>query len=143
MSPASAAAPATMNVFRHVWRSMASAAATSSDHAATATGCHDAPARIVEIIDAAFTNGEHLENTQSVPGPAGMVVVGGNIVAADGTRVSSQDSWVMSNAQVYGLTSDARRHTLLPDGRDLIPDWPTYNDAVGGCVGIATRAANR
>lgn len=105
--------------------------------------CGEAPARIVEMINAAFTNGEHLEHMQSVSGPSGMVIVGGNIVDATGTRVSSADSWVMSAGAIYGLSSDARRHTLLPDGRDLIlGNWATYNDAVGECVMAATRAAN-
>lgn len=106
-------------------------------------GCGEAPSRIVEMINAAFTNGEHLENMQSVSGPSGMVIVGGNIVDASGTRVSSADSWMMSDGAIYGLSSDARRHTLLPDGRDLIPgNWATYNDAVGECVAAATRSAN-
>lgn len=95
------------------------------------------------MINAAFTDGEHLENMQSVSGPSGMVIVGGNIVDPSGKRVSSADSWVMSGGAIYGLSSDARRHTLVPDGRDLIPgNWATYNDAVGECVVAATRAAN-
>lgn len=49
----------------------------------------------------------------------------------------------MVAGEIYGLSSDARRHTLVPDGRDLIPgNWATYNDAVGECVVAATRAAN-
>lgn len=120
---------------------------TSATAAAPATtapaGCDEAPARIVDMVNTAFTNGEHLENTQSVTGPSGMVIVGGNIVDAAGTQVSSADSWVMSGGSVYGLSSDARQHTLLPDGRDIIPgNWTTYNDAVGECVVAATRAAN-
>ena len=95
------------------------------------------------MVDAAFADGEHLENAQSVRGPSGMVIVGGNIVDTAGTRVSSADSWVMVAGEIYGLSSDARRHTLVPDGRDLIPgNWATYNDAVGECVVAATRAAN-
>lgn len=110
---------------------------------AAGPGCDTAPAQIVEMINAAFTDGEHLENVQSVRGPSGMVIVGGNIVDTAGTRVSSADSWVMSGGAIYGLSSDARRHTLVPDGRDLIPgNWATYNDAVGECVIAATRAAN-
>ena len=107
---------------------------------AKAAGCNDAPSKIVGLIDESFTNGERLENTQSVTGPSGMVVVGGNIVGQDGDRVSSSDSWVMSGGEVYALSSDARRHTLLKDGRDVLGDnWTTYNDAVGECVQEATR----
>lgn len=109
---------------------------------AAGPGCDEAPARIVEMINAAFSNNEHLENMQSVSGPSGTVIVGGNIVDATGTRVSSADSWVMSGGAIYGLSSDARRHTLVPDGRDVIGDWTTYNDAVGECVVAALRAAN-
>ncbi|MGD9517826.1 hypothetical protein [Mycolicibacterium sp.] len=117
-------------------------AAPNTPAPATGPGCDEAPARIVDLINAAFTDGEHLENAQSVTGPSGMVVVGGNIVDPTGMRVSSADSWVMSGGSIYGLSSDARRHTLVPDGRDLIPDWTTYNDAVGECVVAALRAAN-
>lgn len=109
---------------------------------AAGPGCDEAPARIVALINAAFADGEHLENMQSVSGPSGTVIVGGNIVDATGTRISSADSWVMSGGAIYGLSSDARRHTLVPDGRDVIGDWTTYNDAVGECVVAATRAAN-
>ncbi|AMS02187.1 membrane protein [Mycobacterium phage Pipsqueaks] len=109
---------------------------------AQATGCSEAPAKVVDVINASFTNGEHLENAQSISGPSGMVIVGGNITTPSGERVSSQDSWVMSDATVYALTSDARRHTMLPDGRQLIDNWPEYNDAVGTCVGIATRSGS-
>ena len=118
-------------------------AAPNTPVPAAGPGCDEAPARIVDLINAAFTDGEHLENTQSVSGPSGMVIVGGNIVDPAGTRVSSADSWLMSGGAIYGLSSDARRHTLVPDGRDLIPgNWATYNDAVGECVVAATRAAN-
>lgn len=118
------------------------AAAPNTPVPSAGPGCDEAPARIVEMINAAFTKGEHLENMQSVSGPSGTVIVGGNIVDATGTRVSSADSWVMSGGAIYGLSSDARRHTLVPDGRDVIGDWTTYNDAVGECVVAATRAAN-
>lgn len=105
--------------------------------------CKDAPAGIVAMIDAAFTDGKHLENAQSIDLPKAMTIVGGNIVDPDGTRVSSQDSWLLSGGIVYALTSDARRRTMLPDGRDLLYfDWTTYNDQVGTCVGQATKSAN-
>lgn len=97
--------------------------------------CHEAPAKAVEMIEASFTNAEHLVNTQSVYGPSASVVIGGNIDNADGSRMSSRDSWLLRGGVLYALTSDARRHTLLPDGRDLLNDWTTYNDAVANCVG--------
>ncbi|CAN5396675.1 hypothetical protein BH09ACT8_BH09ACT8_45830 [soil metagenome] len=57
-------------------------------------------------------------------------------------KESSQDTWVLSNGQVYALTSDARSHTLLPDGRDLDThffEWTDFNDAVSKCVGDIER----
>ncbi len=111
---------------------------------AAGAGCDPAPAEIVEMVNRSFTNGEHLEMTQSLSGPSGTVIVGGNIVDRDGTKVSSSDSWVMSGGAIYGLTSDARRHTSVPDGRSILGNkWPTYNDAVGECVQEAERTANR
>lgn len=103
--------------------------------ARAAVGCSAAPAKIVEIINASFTDDEHLEQGQSVDGPSGTVIVGGNIVSNTGDRVSSHDSWLMSGGKMFGLSSDARRHTLLPDGRKMLVDWSTYNDAVAECVG--------
>ncbi|MFD6197230.1 hypothetical protein ACFWE3_11050 [Mycobacteriaceae bacterium NPDC060252] len=100
-----------------------------------AVGCKGAPAKIVDIINSSFTDGERLEQSQSVDGPSGTVIVGGNIVSTAGERISSHDSWLMSGGKVFGLSSDARRHTLLPDGRKVVADWTTYNDAVGACVG--------
>jgi hypothetical protein len=113
--------------------------------AAPAAGCLPAPAAIVDIINANFTNGEHLEHAQSVHGTHAETYVGGNIVDTAGTKVSSQDTWVQSDGAVYALTSDARRYTLLPDGRRLEThfwDWTDYNDAVGKCVGDLERAQN-
>jgi hypothetical protein len=96
------------------------------------------------MINASFTNGEHVENEQSLMGPSGTVIVGGNIVDASGTRVSSSDSWVMSGGTVYGLSSDARQRTTLVDGRGVLGDnWTNFNDAIGECVQAATRAANK
>ena len=108
--------------------------------------CKEAPSAVVEIINASFTNGEHLEHAQAVEGPQTMTYVGGNIFDPSGTKLSSQDSWVLSDGVVYALTSDARRHTVLLDGRDLEAhfwDWAEYNDAVGKCVGDVERAANQ
>jgi hypothetical protein len=113
---------------------------------APTSGCDLAPGRVVDIINASFTNGEHLEHAQSVDGPKAVVFVGGNIFDATGTKVSSQDTWALSDGQVYALTSDARRHTLLPDGRDLPTmdwDWADYNDTVSKCVGDVERAENQ
>ena len=109
-------------------------------------GCQDAPSRIVDIIDASLTDGEHLEHTQAIEGPHSTTYVGGNIFGANGMKVSSQDTWVLSNGQVYAITSDARQRTLLPDGRHvplLRPDWGVYNAAVNTCVGQVERAENQ
>ncbi|MEC4837542.1 hypothetical protein R2362_23970 [Mycobacteroides chelonae] len=104
--------------------------------------CRSTPTKLVEIIDAAFTNGEHLAHTQSVDGPSGSQIVGGGIVAADGTTESNRDTWVMRGGAMYALTSGARRHTTLPDGRGDWA-WESYSDSVGACVDRVERAANQ
>jgi hypothetical protein len=116
--------------------------AAAPSQTARTPSCSPAPAAIVDMINAAFTNGEHLEHAQSVEAPKAVTFVGGNIFGADGTKASSQDAWLVSGGQVYALSSDARRRTLLPDGRDLATDWPTYSDEVGTCVGDVERAEN-
>jgi hypothetical protein len=107
-----------------------------------ATSCVEAPSAIVEMINAAFTDGERLEHTQAVNAPNDMTYVGGNIFGADGTKESSQDTWLVSNGALHALTSDARRRTMLPDGRDVDPAWGQYNAQVNRCVGQVERAAN-
>lgn len=97
--------------------------------------CHTAPSAIVDIITASFTNGEQLANAQSIDAPRAMTLVGGDIVGADGSRISSRDAWLVSGGAVYAITSDARRHTLLPDGRDVFEDWQEYNAELSNCVG--------
>ncbi|MCV7173869.1 hypothetical protein H7I41_28500 [Mycobacterium manitobense] len=107
-----------------------------------AANCTEAPTAIVDMINAAFTDGEQLEHTQAVNAPDATTYVGGNIFGADGTKASSQDTWLVSNGAVFAITSDARRRTLLPDGRDIDPAWGQYNAAVYQCVGQVERAAN-
>lgn len=115
-------------------------APSTSSSTAAAAACDEAPARVVEMINAAFTNGEHLEHAQAVRGPNAMTFVGGNIYDAAGERVSSEDAWVLSNGAVYALTSDARRRTLLQDGRDLDQNWTQRVEPLGACVSRVARA---
>ena len=44
---------------------------------------------------------------------------------------------LFSDGVVYAMASAARRHSLLPDGRDLLDDWITYNDGLTNCIGRA------
>lgn len=114
--------------------------------AAPPSTCSDAPTAIVDIINASFTDGQHLEHAQAVTGPNSTTYVGGNIFDAAGVKESSQDTWVLSDGVVYAITSDARQRTTLPDGRDvegIALEWPGYNDAVGACVGQLERAENQ
>lgn len=112
--------------------------------APAASACDETPARIVEMIDAAFTNGQHLEDVQALDGPRASIYVGGNIVNAAGERESSHNAWLYANGQIYALTKDARRDTLFTDGRDLAPadffsdDFATLSD----CITNLTRARN-
>lgn len=108
--------------------------------------CRPAPDGLVDTIDAAFTGGEHLEHAQAVGAPNGVTYVGGNIMDAVGKKLSSQDTWALVGGDLYALTSDARRRTAVPDGRDLrvhYLDWSKYSDAVNRCVGDVERAENQ
>jgi len=95
--------------------------------------CKEAPSTIVSIINATFTGGEHLENTKSVIGLHDLVYVGGNIMAG-AQRASSGDVWVVQHGGIYSLSSDARKRTLLPDGRDLASAGDQYGSAVIDCI---------
>lgn len=104
-----------------------------------ASNCRPAPRGTIDAINSSFASGERIENAQAVRAALGANVVGGNIVGSDGTRVSSQDSWLITSGnELYALSGDARRLTSLADGRDLLADWSMYNDEVGACVGGAT-----
>lgn len=105
--------------------------------------CNEAPAVIVEMINASFTNGQHLEDAQALDGPDASTYVAGNIVRADGERDSSHEAWVFSGGVVYALTSNARRDTLFPDGRDLFPLFFGQDYAkLDNCITNVTRARN-
>lgn len=102
---------------------------------ATATvPCQEAPSMIVDSINAAFTNGETLQNLAAVDLPDAMQYVGGDIFEGD-RRVSSSDRWLVSNGVVYAVSLDARERTLLPDGTDMQPTgWEAYHAAFEDCV---------
>lgn len=91
------------------------------------------------MINAAFTDGEELVNSQSVDGPDSMTYIGGNIDKA-GSRESSGDVWLLSDGVLYALSSDARRRTMLPDGRDLASAGDDYGSELINCVGRADSA---
>ncbi|OBB33577.1 hypothetical protein A5792_10670 [Mycolicibacterium peregrinum] len=98
----------------------------------------------VDVINGGFTAGERLVDAQAVNG-AQATYIGGNIQGSDGAKYSSQDAWAMTNGQVYALTSDARRRTTFPDGRDIAvlnDEWADANSALGACIGAAERARN-
>jgi len=105
--------------------------------------CRPAPPVLVDIINGSFTSGEHLEHMQAVHAPEA-TYVGGNIFDSTGRKVSSQDTWAELDGAMFAITSDARRRTLLPDGRHfpgIEREWPEYNAAVSKCVGAVERAA--
>lgn len=98
------------------------------------------------MVDASFTGGEHLEHAQAIDGPEDETYVAGNIFGPDGKKESSQDTWVLHGGVLYSLTSDARKRTLLPDGRDVAAvefNWPEFTDKVNECVGAVERAENQ
>lgn len=102
--------------------------------------CDPAPSAIVDLINASFTTGERLTDAQSVTSIKDMTCLGGNIEFANGVRVSSADVWVVQHGAVFALSSDARRRTLLPVGRDIASAGDEYGAAVQECVGEAARA---
>lgn len=107
--------------------------------AAPVIACKSAPTAVVAMINAAFTDGEELVNSQSVDGPDSMTYIGGNIDKA-GSRESSGDVWLLSDGVLYALSSDARRRTMLPDGRDLASAGDDYGSELINCVGRADSA---
>lgn len=104
--------------------------------------CVQPPAGVQQSIDASFSGGERLEDVFAVAGPGGLVYVGGNIVAVDGSKVSSADVWLVSDGAVFSLSGDARRHTPWPDGRDIASAGDEYGTQVQDCVTGAERARN-
>lgn len=109
-------------------------------------GCDEPPARIVEMINAGFTNGEHIEDVAALDGDNASTYVAGNIYEASGARGSSHNAWLYRDGAIYALTKDARRHTLFTDGRGMIPDdffsgadW----ELLGQCINASARAAGK
>lgn len=102
--------------------------------------CQPAPATVVEIVNASFADGtSQLRNAQAVELPQAMTYIGADIYQGD-ERVSSQDRWLVSGGAVFAISPDARRRTLLPDGRDLLPmDDYDERQSLDACVLQAAR----
>jgi hypothetical protein len=81
--------------------------------------CQEAPAAVVDAINAGFSDGLHLEDAQSLDGPDGSTFVGGNIVRPDGGPWASYQGWIYLKGVAYALTEDARVSGRFPDGRDV------------------------
>jgi hypothetical protein len=81
--------------------------------------CQEAPAAIVDAINRGFSDGQHLEDAQSLDGPDGSTFVGGNIVRPDGGPWASYQGWIYLEGVAYALTVDARVSGPFPDGRDV------------------------
>ena len=107
---------------------------SSPSNTVASAGCTEAPANIVDIINAAFTEDAHLTNPQAVSAPTGLIYVGGNIDDSTGNRVSNDDVWLVHNGAVFALSGDARRRTSLADGRDYASAGDEYGSAVQECV---------
>ncbi len=98
------------------------------------------------MINAGFTNGEHIEDVAALDGPSASTYVAGNIYEASGARGSSHNAWLYRDGAIYALSKDARKHTLFTDGRDIADadfftsaDWET----LGECINAAARAAGK
>ncbi|CKH13029.1 hypothetical protein PXH78_09280 [Mycolicibacterium smegmatis] len=106
----------------------------TAPQAHAAIKCEEAPAKWVEAINWSFTKDEHLTDAKVVTTPDGALYIGGNIVDSSGTKVSSADVWLLDGA-LWALSSDARKRTVLPDGRDLgVSAGDEYGSAVQDCV---------
>ena len=95
------------------------------------------------MINAAFTNGQHLEHAAAIDGPQASTYVIGDITRADGQRENSSEAWVFREGVVYALTRNARRDTLFTDGRDLVPAdfFSTDLGVLSQCIAAARRTA--
>lgn len=115
--------------------STTAAAAAPTPQPVDPVPCQPAPPNIVEIINASFADGaSQLRNAQAVELPQAMTYIGADIYQGD-ERVSSQDRWLVSGGAVFAISPDARRRTLLPDGRDLLPmDDYDERQSLDACV---------
>lgn len=111
---------------------------------AAPSGCRTADQALVDLINGGFLDpGQHLVDAQIVTGRNAQYI-GGNIMGADGAKLSSQDTWAVVDGVGFSITSDARERTAFVDGRDMpaLEDWADANDVVGKCVGAVERARN-
>lgn len=105
--------------------------------------CLDAPAVVIDIVNASFTDGERLRNAQAVEIPSGRTYVGGDVTRADGSRLANRQVWLVDGPVVYAISEQARRHTLLPNGRDVESSYPlsvdlsAYKGELWNCVARA------
>lgn len=93
---------------------------------------------VVDQIDSAFADGvSRLEHAVAIELPDAMTYIGADIFIDD-KRVSSWDRWLVGGGVVYGISPDARRRTLLPDGRELLPldiaEDVAYRNVLDACV---------
>ncbi|ROZ52979.1 DUF2510 domain-containing protein [Rhodococcus sp. WS1] len=99
------------------------------------------PARsVIDQIDASFIEADqHLKVVFMVYGRKDVAYIGANIMNSAGDRVSSADVWAQSDGMIFSLSSDARRRTAFPDGRQLldINAGDQYGSAVSDCIMIS------
>lgn len=100
--------------------------------------CAEAAATYVKAVEATLTTRQASLEKAKVLRADGFVYFGANILAADGSRLSSSDVWVAKDAEGTGLaalSSDARDGTA-PDGRRLydLSAGAGGGDAVQKCV---------
>ncbi|MGI8537710.1 MAG: hypothetical protein ACR2K2_14790 [Mycobacteriales bacterium] len=92
----------------------------------------------MKAVEATLTTRQATLEKATVLRADGFVYLGANILAADGSRLSSSDVWVAKDAEGTGLaalSSDARDGTA-PDGRRLydLSAGVGGGDAVQKCV---------
>lgn len=117
-------------------RPPSAATATSASPSATAApiACQPAPAALVQLINAAFTDGEQLDHPAAVNGPNDATYIAGDITKAKEV-VSHADVWLSQHGALFALSSDARKRTILADGRDIAYAGDEYGSAAQACIG--------
>jgi hypothetical protein len=83
--------------------------------------CQEAPAKIVDVINSGFTDGQHLEDAQALDGPDASTYVAGSIIRPDGSPDASYEAWIYLKGVAYVLTENARVLGRFREGRDVAP----------------------
>lgn len=124
----------------------AAALATSTTIAPTSPGCEPATPTEVQVIEAGLTGkAKRLGEAFAAVDAQRRRIISANMYPATGDRMSSADVWIIADGKIYALSSDARKSSSFPDGRQL-PGNPSAGDEISfqlqGCIVNSLRAEN-